>query len=163
MQFITVHKKHLNAYYFSWFFGHLDSTVTRQHWVPSIKPKDTIDKMQIEDPSVMKTWEGSFNSYVDQFCPNFDPLPPSSGQSWKWKLWQYSLWSFQTVGTKLGKILLKNLHTQMKLLNFENWVKPFIVWCGFHNSQKFMIIYPGQVFNLTSNFKTHYPNLLFFS
>ena len=32
------------------------------------------------------------------------------------------MWSFQTVGTKLGKILLKNLHTQMKLLNFENWV-----------------------------------------
>jgi hypothetical protein len=37
-------------------------------------------------------------------------------------LWQYELWSFQTGGTKLEKILPKNQHTQMILLNFENWV-----------------------------------------
>ena len=26
--------------------------------------------------------KGAFNNYVDQFWPNFDPLPPSSGQAW---------------------------------------------------------------------------------
>ena len=36
-------------------------------------------------------------------------------------LWQYGLWSFQTGGTKLEKILPKNQHTQRKFLNFENW------------------------------------------
>ena len=37
-------------------------------------------------------------------------------------LWQYGLWSFQTVGTKLKRFLPKNQHTQRKLLKFENWV-----------------------------------------
>ena len=37
-------------------------------------------------------------------------------------LWQYGLWSFQTGGTRLEIFLLKNQHTQRKLLNFENWV-----------------------------------------
>ena len=36
-------------------------------------------------------------------------------------LWQYGLWSFQTVYTKLERFLHKNQHTQRKLLNFENW------------------------------------------
>lgn len=34
-------------------------------------------------------------------------------------LWQYGLWSFQVGGTKLERFLLKNQHTQRKLLNFE--------------------------------------------
>ena len=38
------------------------------------------------------------------------------------KVWQYGLWSFQTVGTKLERFLPKNQHTQRKLLNFENWI-----------------------------------------
>ena len=25
---------------------------------------------------------GAFNNYVNQILPNFDPLPPSSGQKW---------------------------------------------------------------------------------
>ena len=29
---------------------------------------------------------------------------------------------FQVWGTKLERILLKNQHTQRKLLNFENWI-----------------------------------------
>ena len=37
-------------------------------------------------------------------------------------LWHYGLWSFQTGGTKLERFLLKNQHTQKKLLNCENWV-----------------------------------------
>ena len=37
-------------------------------------------------------------------------------------LWQYGLWSFQTGGTKLERLLPKNQHTQRKLLNFENWI-----------------------------------------
>ena len=37
-------------------------------------------------------------------------------------IWQYGLWSFQTVGTKLERFLPKNQHTQRKLLNFENWI-----------------------------------------
>ena len=37
-------------------------------------------------------------------------------------LWQYGLWSFLAGGTKLERFLPKNQHTQMKLLNFENWV-----------------------------------------
>ena len=36
-------------------------------------------------------------------------------------LWQYGLWSFQTGGTKLGRFLPKDQHTQRKLLNFEDW------------------------------------------
>ena len=39
-----------------------------------------------------------------------------------WLLWQYGLWSFQTVATKLERFLPKNQHTQRKLLNFGNWV-----------------------------------------
>ena len=39
-----------------------------------------------------------------------------------YSLWQYGLWSFQAVGTKLERFLPKNQHThQRKLLNFENW------------------------------------------
>ena len=34
-------------------------------------------------------------------------------------LWQYGLWSFQTGGTKLERVLPKNQHTQRQLLNFE--------------------------------------------
>ena len=37
-------------------------------------------------------------------------------------LWQYGLWSFQTEGTKLERLLPKNQHTQRKLLNFEFWI-----------------------------------------
>ena len=37
-------------------------------------------------------------------------------------LWHYGLWSFQAGGTKLERFLPKNQHTQMKLLNFEDWV-----------------------------------------
>ena len=36
-------------------------------------------------------------------------------------LWQYGLWSFQTGGTKLERVLPKNQHTQGTFLNFENW------------------------------------------
>ena len=39
-----------------------------------------------------------------------------------YSLWQYGLWSFQTGGTKLERFLLKNQHTQRKLLNFEIWI-----------------------------------------
>ena len=41
---------------------------------------------------------------------------------YRYELWQYGLWSFQKGGTKLERFLPKNQHTQMKLLNFENWV-----------------------------------------
>jgi hypothetical protein len=37
-------------------------------------------------------------------------------------LWLYGLWSFQAGGTKLERFLLKNQHTQRKLLNFEFWI-----------------------------------------
>ena len=37
-------------------------------------------------------------------------------------LWQNSLRSFQTGSAKLERFLLKNQHTQRKLLNFKNWV-----------------------------------------
>ena len=30
----------------------------------------------------MKRRKGSFNNYVDQIFPNFDPPSPSSGQKW---------------------------------------------------------------------------------
>ena len=36
-------------------------------------------------------------------------------------LWQYGQLSFHTGGTKLERFLPKNLHTQRKLSNFENW------------------------------------------
>ena len=44
------------------------------------------------------------------------------GSKSAWWLWQYGLWSFQTGGTKLERLLPKNQHTQRKLLNFENWI-----------------------------------------
>ena len=37
-------------------------------------------------------------------------------------LWQYGLSSFQAGDTKLERFLPKNQHTEMKLLNFENWI-----------------------------------------
>ena len=49
-----------------------------------------------------------------------------------WILWQYGLWSFQTGGTKLERFLLKNQHTQRKLLNFENWVNEEVSKIGCH-------------------------------
>ena len=36
-------------------------------------------------------------------------------------VWQYTFWSFQWKGTKLERFLAQNQHTQMKLLNIENW------------------------------------------
>ena len=71
-------------------------------------------------------------------------------------LWQYGLWSFQTGGTKLERVLSKNQHTQYglssfqvgsrklerflpknqhtqrKLLNFENWVNGEMSKIGHH-------------------------------
>ena len=47
-------------------------------------------------------------------------------------LWQYGLWSFQTGGTKLERVLPKNQHTQRKLLNFENWVNGEVLKIGHH-------------------------------
>ena len=44
-------------------------------------------------------------------------------------LWQYELWSFQTGGKKLERFLPKNQHTQMKLLNFENWGVHILARC----------------------------------
>ena len=44
------------------------------------------------------------------------------GKKLRVQLWQYGLWSFQTGGTKLERVLPKNQHTQRKLLNFKNWV-----------------------------------------
>ena len=37
------------------------------------------------------------------------------------KVWQYRLWNFQGRHTKLERFLVKNEHTQRKLLNFESW------------------------------------------
>ena len=37
------------------------------------------------------------------------------------ELWQYGLWSFQTVCTKLERFLPKNQHNQRNFENFENW------------------------------------------
>ena len=54
-------------------------------------------------------------------------------------LWHYGLWSFQTGGTKLGRFLLKNQHTQ-RLLNSENWV----------NGQDWV---NGQVSKIGQNFR----------
>ena len=47
-------------------------------------------------------------------------------------LWQYGLRSFQAGGTKLERFLPKNLHTQRKLLNFENWVNGEVSKIGHH-------------------------------
>ena len=49
--------------------------------------------------------------------------------------WQYGLWSFQTGGIKLERFLLKNQHTQRKLLNFENWVSGEVSKIGHHFSK----------------------------
>ena len=36
-------------------------------------------------------------------------------------LWQHRLWSFQTEGLKLERVLPRNQHTHRKFLDFENW------------------------------------------
>ena len=54
----------------------------------------------------------------------------------RYSLWQYGLWSFQTGGTKLERFLLKNQHTQRKLLNFENWVNGEVSKIGHHFSKE---------------------------
>ena len=52
-----------------------------------------------------------------------------------WTIWQYGLWSFQTVGTKLERFLPQNQHTQILLLNFENWVNGEVPKIGHHFSR----------------------------
>ena len=37
-------------------------------------------------------------------------------------LWQYGLWSFQTVDSKSESFLPKNQHTFVEMLNFEFWI-----------------------------------------
>ena len=45
--------------------------------------KSSILKIFLRKFSEIRAWDkGAFNNYVDQFWPNFDPLPPSSGQVW---------------------------------------------------------------------------------
>ena len=55
--------------------------------------------------------------------------------NFRYALWQYGLWSFQTGGTKLERFLPKNEHTQRKLLNFENWVSGEVSKIGHHFSK----------------------------
>ena len=51
------------------------------------------------------------------------------------QVWQYGLWSFQTGGTKLERLLPQNQHTQRLLLNFENWVNGEVSKIGHHFSK----------------------------
>ena len=50
-------------------------------------------------------------------------------------LWQYMLWSFQTVYMKLERFLHKNQRTQKKLLNFEFRINDVLskIWHHFSN------------------------------
>ena len=50
------------------------------------------------------------------------------------EVWQYGLWSFQALGTKLERFLHKNRHTQSKLLNFEFWINDELSKIGHHFS-----------------------------
>ena len=50
-------------------------------------------------------------------------------------LWQYSLWSFQTGGTKAERFLPKNQHTQWNLLNFKNWINGEVSKIEYHFSK----------------------------
>ena len=70
----------------------------------------------------------------DPFPPAWDRVKLSENLDWTrlYWLWQYRLWSFQTGGTKLGRFLPKNQHTQRKLLNFENWVSGEVSKIGHH-------------------------------
>ena len=43
---------------------------------------------------------------------------------------------FQAGGSKLGRVLPKNQHTQGKLLNFEFWINSELSKIGFHFSNK---------------------------
>ena len=58
-------------------------TVTRQYrvWQYGLWSFQTGDT-KLERFLPKNQHKGSFNNYVDQFWPNFDPLPPSSGQAW---------------------------------------------------------------------------------
>ena len=40
----------------------------------------------------------------------------------RYSLWQYGLWSFQMMDTKLERFLPKNQQNKRKLLNFESWI-----------------------------------------
>ena len=51
-------------------------------------------------------------------------------------LWQYGLWNFQMVGTRLKRFFPKNQHNQRKLLNFENRVNGEVSKIGHHFRKK---------------------------
>ena len=51
-------------------------------------------------------------------------------------LWQYRFWSFEVGGTKLEISLLKNQHTQGKLMKFEFWINGEMSKIGHHFSNK---------------------------
>jgi hypothetical protein len=50
---------------------------------------------------------------------------------------QYGMLSFQAGGTKLGRFLHKNQHTQRKLLNFEFWINGKLSKKGHNFSNNF--------------------------
>ena len=99
-------------------------------------PDDIIKKIE---ENINKLDIAAFQFYMNNLMINHGNALDSFGKSTKqaksphWKVakknkataskvWQYGLWSFQTGGRKLERVLPNNQYTQRKLLNFENWV-----------------------------------------
>ena len=80
---------------------------------------------------------------------------------WKGKensiLWQYGLWSFQTVYIKLERFLPKNQNTQRKLFNFENCCS------GKHQFQRFcpFVAFERYIGNSKNSLISYFCNMMF--
>ena len=76
------------------------------------------------------------------------------------RILQYRLWSFKSRDTKLERFLPKNQHTQIKLLDFENWCngkvsKSAKIWLSKS------IFYIKNHWNLSQFFKLKNTNFVF--
>ena len=76
------------------------------------------------------------------------------------RILQYRLWSFKSRDTKLERFLPKNQHTQIKLLDFENWCKGKVsksakIWLSKS------IFYIKNHWNLSQFFKLKNTNFVF--
>ena len=74
-------------------------------------------------------------------------------------LWQYGLWSFQAVGTKLERFLHKKKHTQRKLLNFGFQINGELSKIGHNFSNKVIL---KLILSKNGNNKKIAPKLVFF-
>ena len=78
------------------------------------------------DTNHLNLSKGTFNNYVDQILPNFDPLTPSGGQTWTF----YIKFGISEKHTKFEKIFLMVLTNQLiYLVKVKTMRKIFFELC----------------------------------